>query len=69
MSKKQLGAQSKKDFVSKINIAYKEGRETLYWLQLLTDSHFLNKEQSDTLIFSCEELLKILGSILKTSRS
>ncbi|MFA6514715.1 MAG: four helix bundle protein [Candidatus Paceibacterota bacterium] len=64
-----IGAQSKNDFISKISISYKEARETLYWLHLLTDSGFLKKEQSDTLIFDCEELLKILGSILRTSKS
>ncbi len=30
-----IGAQSKKDFLSKISIAYKEARETRYWLRLL----------------------------------
>jgi len=64
-----IGAQSKNDFVSKISISYKEARETLYWLHLLTDSDFLNKQQSDTLIYDCEELLKILSSILRTSKS
>ena len=64
-----IGAQSKNDFISKISISYKEARETLYWIHLLTDSNFLNKQQSDTLIYDCEELLKILGSIIKTSKS
>jgi four helix bundle protein len=64
-----IGAQSKNDFISKMSISYKEARETLYWLHLLTDSNFLNKQQSDTLIYDCEELLKILGSIIKTSKS
>ena len=64
-----IGGQSKNDFISKISISYKEARETLYWLHLLTDSNFLNKEQSDTLIYDCEELLRILGSIKRTSRS
>jgi len=64
-----IGAQSKNDFISKISISYKEARETLYWLQLLTDSNFLSKQQSDTLIYDCEELLKILSSILRTSKS
>lgn len=64
-----IGAQSKNDFISKMSISYKEARETLYWLHLLTDSGFLNKQQSDTLITGCEELLKILSSILRTSKS
>ncbi len=64
-----IGAQSKNDFISKISISYKEARETLYWLHLLTDSNFLNKQQSDTLINDCEEILRIIGSIQKTSKS
>ncbi len=64
-----IGAQSRNDFIAKISISYKEARETLYWLHILTDSNFLNKQQSDTLIYDCEELLKILSSILRTSKS
>ena len=64
-----IGAQSKNDFISKMSISYKEARETLYWLHLLTDSNFLSKEQSDTLICDCEELLRIIGSIQTTSKS
>lgn len=63
-----IGAQSKKDFIAKINISYKEARETLYWLELLRDGGFISRRESDTLICDCEELVKILGSILKTSR-
>lgn len=63
-----IGAQSKNDFISKISISYKEARETLYWIKLLNDSGFLNKHQSDTLIYDCEELLKILGAIQRTSK-
>jgi len=63
------GAQSKNDFIAKLRISYKEAWETLYWLRLLTDSGFLDKQRSDFLIKDCEELLKILGSILKTSKS
>lgn len=64
-----IGAQSRNDFIAKMSISYKEARETLYWLHILTDSNFLNKKQSDLLILDCEELLKILGSIIKTSKS
>lgn len=64
-----IGAQSKNDFISKVSISYKEARETLYWLHLLTDSDFLNKQQSDTLINDCEEILKIIGAIQKTAKS
>jgi len=63
-----IGAQSKKDFISKISISYKEARETHYWLNLLTDSNFLNKTESDKLIKDCEELLKIIGAIQRSSK-
>ena len=62
------GAISKKDFISKVSIAFKEARECLYWLRLLSDSGILGKECSDTLIGDCTELLKIMNSILKTSK-
>ncbi len=61
-----VGGQSKKDFQHKINIAYKEARETHYWLRLLRDSLYLEKEQVAGLINDCDELLKISGSILVT---
>jgi four helix bundle protein len=63
------GAQSKNDFISKLSISYKEAWETLYWLKLLTDSNLLDKKKSDLLIYDCEEILKILGAIIKTSKS
>lgn len=64
-----IGGQSKKDFYAKLTISYKEARESKYWLRLLTDTNYLEKEKSKTLINDCEELLKIIGSIQKTIRN
>lgn len=61
------GGQSRKDFVSKISISYKEARETHYWLRLLRDTDFLEQKVADSLIKDCEELKKILFSIIKSS--
>jgi len=61
-----LGGQSRKDFQSKISIAYKETRETMYWLKLLAQSGYLDKEQFTGLLELCEELARILGSTKKT---
>ena len=61
-----IGAQSRKDFVSKLSIAYKEARETNYWLRLLLDSNYLNQKEYDSLIFDNEELLRIIGAIQRT---
>lgn len=63
-----LGGQSKKDFVSKFSVSYKESRETLYWIKLLNKSGYLNQNQSLSLINDCEELIKIITKILKTSK-
>jgi four helix bundle protein len=45
------GAQSKKDFLSKISISFKEAKETKYWLRLLRDSNYMKSELADSLIF------------------
>ena len=61
-----MGGQSKKDFLSKMSIAYKEARETHYWLRLLRDSRILTPQQVNPIISDCNELLKLSGSIIKT---
>ncbi|MEN9598637.1 MAG: hypothetical protein RL596_948, partial [Bacteroidota bacterium] len=63
-----IGAQSRKDFLSKISIAYKETRETHYWLRLLNDSDFLTDKEFKSLSADCEELLKIIGAIQTTTK-
>lgn len=62
-------AQSKPDFYSKLNIALKESSETEYWLELLFESDYINKEQFISIHNDCEELIKILVSITKTQKS
>ena len=64
-----IGGQSEKDFLSKISIAYKEARESIYWLKLLQATDYLTKEQAENLILDAEELCKIIGSIQKTIKS
>ncbi len=61
-----IGAQSEKDFISKISIAYKEARETHYWIRLLRDSHYIDDRQADSLLSDCTELQRIIGSIQRT---
>jgi four helix bundle protein len=63
-----IGAQSAKDFLSKLSIAYKEARETHYWLRLLRDSETLSRDHAGSLIGDCEEILRISGSIIKTTK-
>jgi four helix bundle protein len=61
-----IGSYSKKEFALKMRISYKEARETYYWLRLLKDSDYMSTTQSESVLKNCEELLKILTSILKT---
>ncbi|MEG8990908.1 four helix bundle protein [Ignavibacteria bacterium 4148-Me] len=63
-----IGGQSRKDFFMKINIAYKEARETNYWLKLLKDSNLIELRTAESLINECDEILKILGTIIKTMK-
>ena len=64
-----IGGQSDKDFFAKLTIAYKEARETHYWIRLLTDTNYISKQENESLLFAVDELLKIIGSIQKTLRS
>ncbi len=63
-----VGGQSEKDFFMKLNIAYKEARESHYWLRLLKDSEIIPPEMATPLIFDIEEIQRILGSSIKTLR-
>ena len=63
-----IGGQSERDFFAKLSIAYKEARESKYWINLLTDTDYLSPTQSQSLLSDIEEILKIIGSILKKLR-
>jgi four helix bundle protein len=63
-----ISSESKKDFVHKLGIALKEARETAYWLSLLKDSEYINIEQFLPLKDSCNSLIKILSSIIITTK-
>ncbi|MDR3339624.1 MAG: four helix bundle protein [Candidatus Symbiothrix sp.] len=62
-------AQSKADFISKMSIALKEANETDYWIMLLRDSEYINLTMSKSLIEDCEELLRLLISSIKTTKT
>lgn len=62
-------AQSKQDFISKLSIALKETNETIYWLELLHDSNIISDESFTSVHTDALEILKLLISIIKTSKS
>ena len=60
--------QSRLDFISKMAIALKEARETNYWLRLLEASELLPKEKLAELLKESEEIKKIIGAIIVSSK-
>lgn len=62
-------AQSKPDFLNKMNIALKEANETLYWLSLLKDTGYLHEEAFELIHNPATEIVKLLASIVKTTKT
>ncbi len=60
-------AQSKKDFLHKMNISLKEAKETQYWLCLLKDSWYINYIWSE-IVDKANEMVGILTRIIKTTK-
>jgi len=61
-------AQSTNDFINKLYISLKEADETMYWLELLHETQYLTDEMFDSLNSDCEEMVKLLTSIIKTTQ-
>ena len=68
-TRESRNAQSRMDFVNKLNIALKEADETAYWLDLLHASKFIDDKQYNSLDSDCSELIKLLTAIIKTTKS
>ena len=62
-------AQSKADFLYKMNVALKEANETEYWLMLLRDSDYIDEKSFTSIHDDCSEVIKVLISIVKTTKS
>lgn len=63
-----LCASSKKDFLNKFYIAFKELGETKYWLRILSKTQLISTEQYSSLYSDCDDLDKIISSIIKTTK-
>ena len=63
-----VGGSSRKDFFNKLQIAYREARETRYWLRLLRNGEILETKLAESFITDCEEIIKILTAILNSSK-
>ncbi len=63
-----IGAQSRPDFISKLSIAYKEARETDYWIRLMKDTGYIDETTAQNLSASIQEILRIIGKIQITTK-
>ncbi|MBL4715933.1 MAG: four helix bundle protein [Bacteroidia bacterium] len=63
-----IGGVSRKDFINKLSISYKEARETKYWLRLLHDTEFIDSKSFHSMYEDCDEIAKIIYSIIRSSK-
>ena len=61
-------AESRADIVHKLSVSLKEASETAYWLDLLTESGYLDSVHGQSMMSDTEELLKILTAIIRTTK-
>ena len=61
-------SKSNADFISKMNIALKEARETHYWLRLIRDSELVQTDRLNGLLQEADEIKRIIGAIVHKSR-
>ena len=64
-TRESKNAQSRMDFLNKLNIALKEADETEYWLDLLHETKYLDDKMYDSINNDCVELVKMLTAITK----
>jgi four helix bundle protein len=62
-------SESKADFIHKLAIAQKEINESIYWLELIYATEMLTKEQFDSINKDAVEIIKLITSIIKTTKS
>ena len=60
--------QSPADFVAKLSISLKEAEESRYWIELLVATEYISSGEAQLMIEKCDELIKMLTSIIKTMR-
>ena len=63
-----IAAFSKKEFIYKLQISYKEANESFYWIKLLYRTNYISDVEFESLKLKIEEIIKLLISIIKTSK-
>ncbi len=65
-TRESKNAQSRLDFLNKLNIALKEADETDYWLDLLYTTDYIDDKMYASLLSDCKEIIALLVAIIKT---
>lgn len=61
--------QTKRDFIAKLSISYKEAKETHYWIRLLRETNYMTKTEADSLLNDAQEIINYIQKSLKTAKS
>ena len=67
--RESYSAQSRADFINKLNIALKEADETLYWLEIFLESEIITQSEFDSLYTDLKEICALLASSIKTTKN
>lgn len=62
-----LSSISRREFLSKMYISLKECRETLYWIELMHETGYLNDKEFTSVYTDCSELYRMLSAIASTT--
>ncbi len=60
--------ESKKDFIHKMAIAQKEINESIYWIELLKEANYIDKDQFESINTDAIEVIKIITTIIKNTK-
>lgn len=63
-----INAQTAKDFIHKFSISQKETNETIFWLDLLRETEYINEARYQDLMNEAKQVYKIITSIIITKK-
>ena len=69
MVKEAEHAESKNNFIHKFAITQKEANESVYWLELLKATDYLNDKEFKNINTDAIAILKLITSIIKTTKN
>ena len=67
--RERKNAQSKLDFINELSVALKEEDETVYWLELLIGSEYIDQKMFVSLEKDIKEIIALITASINTARS